>query len=57
MMLELHEQYPQYEFKQHKGYPTKRHRELLQLFGPCPNHRRSFGPVREAEDRGLGKEG
>lgn len=34
--------YPQYEFQRHKGYPTKRHYELLREFGPCPIHRRSF---------------
>ncbi|MBD5133001.1 MAG: ribonuclease HII [Clostridiales bacterium] len=34
--------YPQYEFDRHKGYPTKRHYELLREFGPCPIHRRSF---------------
>ena len=34
--------YPQYEFEGHKGYPTKRHYELLRQYGPCPIHRRSF---------------
>ena len=34
--------YPQYEFEHHKGYPTKRHYELLRQYGPCPIHRRSF---------------
>ena len=34
--------YPQYEFEQHKGYPTKRHYELLRQYGPCPIHRRTF---------------
>ena len=41
-MREMAERYPQYEFERHKGYPTKRHYELLQEFGPCPIHRRSF---------------
>ncbi len=45
-MLELHKKYPQYGFNQHKGYPTKIHRERLLEFGICPEHRRSFGPVR-----------
>ncbi|MBN1379428.1 MAG: ribonuclease HII [Gammaproteobacteria bacterium] len=48
IMLQLHEQYPQYDFEQHKGYPTKRHCELLMQFGPCPEHRRSYAPVRLA---------
>ena len=34
--------YPQYEFERHKGYPTKRHYELLRKYGPCPIHRRTF---------------
>ncbi|MCW8955743.1 MAG: ribonuclease HII [Gammaproteobacteria bacterium] len=46
-MYELHEQYPQFEFDRHKGYPTKLHVELLQKFGPCPLHRKSFGPVKK----------
>lgn len=45
-MLALHQQYPQYEFDRHKGYPTKVHMQLLQQHGPCEQHRRSFAPVR-----------
>jgi ribonuclease HII len=45
-MLELHNVYPQYEFDRHKGYPTKVHMALLEEHGPCPEHRRSFAPVR-----------
>jgi len=41
-MKEMAQLYPQYEFERHKGYPTKRHYELLREFGPCPIHRRSF---------------
>ena len=41
-MREMAALYPQYEFQRHKGYPTKRHYELLREFGPCPIHRRSF---------------
>lgn len=44
----LHESYPHYGFDRHKGYPTVAHREALGRFGPCPAHRRSFRPVREA---------
>lgn len=47
-MLDLHEQYPQYGFAKHKGYPSKAHMETLVTYGPCPAHRRSFGPVRRA---------
>jgi ribonuclease HII len=38
--------YPQYQFERHKGYPSPLHLELLREHGPCPEHRRSFGPVR-----------
>ena len=34
--------FPQYGIKQHKGYATKLHREMLQIHGPTPLHRRSF---------------
>jgi ribonuclease HII len=44
-MVALHEQYPQYGFDGHKGYPTKAHFAALEKYGPCPEHRRSFGPV------------
>ena len=44
-MVALHEQYPQYGFDGHKGYPTKAHFAALEEHGPCPEHRRSFGPV------------
>ena len=46
MMLELDKRYPQYEFARHKGYGTEIHRARLQEFGPCPEHRQSFAPVR-----------
>ena len=42
IMLEYDEQYPEYGFKQHKGYGTKLHREAILTHGPCPIHRRSF---------------
>ena len=45
-MLVLHEQFPEYGIAQHKGYPTKFHREVLERLGPLPVHRRSFGPVK-----------
>jgi ribonuclease HII len=40
--------HPGYSFAQHKGYPTAHHLARLRELGPCPIHRRSFGPVREA---------
>lgn len=39
---ELHEAYPQYRFDKHKGYGTKLHYEMLDAFGPCEAHRKTF---------------
>ena len=39
---ELNQQYPQYQFAKHKGYGTKLHYELLDQYGPCPAHRKTF---------------
>lgn len=38
----LDKAYPQYQFAKHKGYGTKLHYEMLDKYGPCPEHRRSF---------------
>lgn len=50
---ELDAQFPQYGFASHKGYGTVVHLAALRLHGACPQHRRSFAPVRQAGD-GLG---
>jgi len=47
LCLQLHEQHPQYGFDEHKGYPTPSHLAALRTHGACPEHRRSFAPVRE----------
>ncbi len=49
LMVALAERYPGYGFEIHKGYPTAAHRQALQRLGPCPEHRRSFGPVAQLE--------
>jgi ribonuclease HII len=38
--------YPGYGFAQHKGYGTAQHLQALRALGPCPEHRKSFAPVR-----------
>ncbi|MDY0066307.1 MAG: ribonuclease HII [Steroidobacteraceae bacterium] len=48
MMVRLDALYPQYGFAAHKGYSTPQHYEALDRYGPCPIHRRSFAPVRQA---------
>ena len=47
LMLKLQEQYPQYGFDGHKGYPTAAHIAALREHGVSDVHRRSFRPVRE----------
>lgn len=39
---ELERQYPQYQFARHKGYGTKLHYQMLDQYGPCPEHRQTF---------------
>lgn len=53
LMLTLHEQHPEYGFARHKGYPTADHMRLLEEHGPCPEHRRTFAPVRNALQKAL----
>jgi ribonuclease HII len=48
MMVGLDRLYPQYGFRQHKGYATPEHCAALEKYGPSPIHRRSFEPVRLA---------
>ena len=47
--LRLEREYPGYGFTKHKGYPTPEHMKALAKLGPCPEHRRSFGPVMQME--------
>ena len=47
-LVALAEQYPEYGFESHKGYPTAKHRRALRSIGPCPAHRRSYAPVQKA---------
>lgn len=46
-MCRLHDIYPQYDFAQHKGYPTPGHLSCLRMHGVCPEHRRSYAPIKE----------
>lgn len=45
-MIEIAKEYPEYGFEKHKGYVTKYHLEMLEKYGPCIIHRKSFEPVR-----------
>lgn len=46
MMVELDPKYPQYGFKSHKGYPTKKHLEALKTYGLIEGYRKTYGPVK-----------
>lgn len=48
LMVALHDEFPAYGFAVHKGYATPSHLAALAEHGPCPQHRRSFAPVRHA---------
>lgn len=50
LMLELDKKHPEYEFRNHKGYPTKRHLELLEKYGPLEDYRFTYKPVRALMD-------
>ena len=47
LMVRYHQDYPQFGFITHKGYPTKAHKAAIRQFGCCPIHRRSFKGVKE----------
>jgi ribonuclease HII len=53
IMLDVHDRFPQYNFRKHKGYGTQEHLEALRKHGPCDVHRRTFHPVSQM----LGREG
>lgn len=46
LMIELDQKWPEYGFKQHKGYATDQHIAAIKKHGPCPIHRKSFDPVK-----------
>lgn len=62
LMIDADKKYPQYGFKQHKGYGTPQHMEAIREYGFCSIHRKTFGPFgspRKNEDnqKGSGKYG
>ena len=50
--MDMHARHPQYAFDRHKGYGTALHLARLAEFGPCPEHRRGFAPVRRLLEGG-----
>src|SRR4051812_40600228 len=49
LMAEMDKLYPQYGFKDHKGYSTPQHLTAIAKHGACPIHRRSFSPFRQPD--------
>jgi ribonuclease HII len=47
LMERYHQEYPEFGFNQHKGYPTKNHKAAIHQYGCCPIHRKSFKGVTE----------
>ena len=50
LMNVYHEEWPQYDFKAHKGYATQKHLAAIQKHGPCAIHRMSFEPLKSMRD-------
>ena len=46
-MYELDKKYPMYGYKNHKGYPTKKHIEAINKYGVFDEYRKTYGPVKE----------
>lgn len=53
MMDDLAKKYPVYEFDKHKGYPTKRHLELISKYGVTDDYRKTFKPVKKVIEEGI----
>ena len=53
ILYDLDKKYPEYDFKSHKGYPTKKHLELLEKYGVFDEYRKSYKPVKNLIDRGI----
>ncbi len=47
MMMELDQEYPMYGYKNHKGYPTKKHIEAIHQYGLIEGYRKTYGPIKD----------
>ena len=47
MLIELDKKYPMYGFKNHKGYPTKKHIEAIKEYGLIDGYRKTYGPIKK----------
>jgi ribonuclease HII len=55
-MIEMDKLYPGYNFKKHKGYPTKEHLEALKKLGVCEIHRKTYKPIKKILSQQLSLE-
>ena len=53
MLIELDKKYPEYGFKSHKGYPTKKHIEAIYKYGLIPGYRKTFKPISDILEKDL----
>ena len=53
ILIDLDKKYPEYNFKKHKGYPTKEHLEKINEFGVFDEYRMTYKPVKNVLDRGI----
>lgn len=47
MMLDIDKKYPMYDFRSHKGYPTKKHLEAIEKYGLIDGYRKTYGPIKK----------
>ena len=52
MLCEIDEKHPEYGFKNHKGYPTKKHLEAINKYGLIDGYRKTYGPVKNYLEKG-----
>ena len=52
MMYEIDQKHPEYGFKNHKGYPTKKHLEAINKYGLIDGYRLSYGPIKKYKEEG-----
>ena len=53
IMYELDKLHPEYEFAKHKGYPTKKHLEIIKKYGILNNYRFTYKPVKKILEEGI----
>ena len=52
LLYEIDNKYPQYGFKNHKGYPTKKHLEAINKYGIIDGYRKTYGPIKKYLETG-----